>query len=92
MNAFKHVSVSACEGQHGEVPVIALANIAVHEWLDVVWHPRIGDTRTMERRAIERWENEGGEIPNEQRKRTRFLEGKSSRPSAFHYFSKAIIK
>jgi len=26
----------------------------------------LGDVRTMERRAIERWENEGGEIPKEQ--------------------------
>jgi hypothetical protein len=89
-----HERVQTCvrkrlRSQHGEVPVIALANTHA---LDVVWHPRIGDTRTMERRAIERWENEGGEIPNEQRKRTRFLEGKSSCPSAFHYFSKAIIK
>jgi hypothetical protein len=72
------------------MPFIALGNIAVHEWLDVVWHLGIGDTRTFEQRAIERWENEGGEIPNEQRKRTRFGKGKSVRPSTFHYYSRAI--
>ena len=90
MNAFKHVSVSACEGQHGEVPVIALANIAVHEWLDVVWHPRIGDTRTMERRAIERWENEGGEIPNEEKKRASLVKAKFIRPSTLREFFESI--
>jgi hypothetical protein len=36
---------------HREVPVIALGNIALHEWLDVVWHPRIGETRTLERES-----------------------------------------
>jgi hypothetical protein len=81
MNTFKHGSVSACEGDHREAPAIAPGNIALHDWLDVVWHPRIGDTRTMERRAIERWENEGGEIPNEQRRRTRFANGKRLRLS-----------
>ena len=90
MNTFKQGSFSGCEAHHREVPVIALANTASHEALDVVWRLRIGDTRTMEQRAIERWENEGGEIPNEQRKRARLVKGKSARSSTFHQFSKAI--
>jgi hypothetical protein len=90
MNAFKQGGLGGCGAHHRAVPVIVLGNTASHEGLDVVWHPRIGDTRTMEQRAIERWENEGGEIPNEQWKRTRFVKGKSLRPSTFHYFSKAI--
>ena len=63
MNTFKQRSVSGCESNHRALPVIALGNAA----LDIVWHPRISDTRTLEQRAIDRWENEGGEIPNEQR-------------------------
>jgi hypothetical protein len=86
MNAFKQGSFSVCEAHHRASPVIALGNAA----LDMVWRLRIGDARTMEQRAIERWENEGGEIPNEQRKRTRFVKGESILPSIFHYFSKAI--
>jgi len=65
MNTFKYGRVSVCEGHYREVPVSALGNIAINGWLDVVWHLRIGETRALEERAIERWENEGGEIPNE---------------------------
>jgi hypothetical protein len=83
MNTFKQGSFSGCEAHHREVPVIALANTASHEALDVVWRLRIGDTRTMEQRAIERWEHEQG-------KRTRFVKGRSLRPSTFHQFLKAI--
>jgi hypothetical protein len=90
MNTFKQGSFNGCEAHHRALPVIALGNTALLKALDVVWRLRIGDTRTMEQRAIERWENEGGEIPNEQRKRTRFVKGKSILPSIFHYFSKAI--
>jgi ABC-type lipoprotein export system ATPase subunit len=57
---------------------------------DLVWHPRNGDTRTMEQRAIEQRENEGGAIPNEQRKRMQLVKGKSLGPSTFNHFSKAI--
>jgi len=91
MNTFKYGRVSVCEGHYREVPVSALGNIAINGWLDVVWHLRIGETRALEERAIERWENEGGEIPNEQRKRTRLFTGKSMRPSTIHEFTKAII-
>ena len=90
MNTFKQGSFNGCEAHHRALPVIALGNTALLKALDVVWRLRIGDTRTMEQRAIERWENEGGEIPNEQGKRTRFVKGRSLRPSTFHQFLKAI--
>jgi hypothetical protein len=86
VNAFKQSPFTKCEANHRASPVIAPGNAA----LDRVWHPRIGNTRTMEQRAIDRWENEGGEIPNEQRKRTRFGKGKSLSPFTFHYISKVI--
>jgi hypothetical protein len=63
--------------------MIAASKITVQDWSHVVWHLRIDDTRTLEQRAIERWENEGGEIPNEQRKQTNFANGKSLHPSTF---------
>jgi hypothetical protein len=90
MNAFKYGSITACKGHHREEPVIALGNIAVHEWLDVFWHLRIGDTRTMEQRAIERWENEGGEIPNEEKKRASLVKAKFIRPSTLREFFESI--
>ena len=56
---------------HPEVPIIALWNAASHECVDPASYPRVGDTITMKQQAIERWENEGGEILNEQRNQER---------------------
>jgi hypothetical protein len=83
MNTFKQRSLNGGKANHRASPVIALGKAA----LDIVWHPRIGDTRALEQRAIERWENEGGEIPNEQGKSER---GLSKASPYVHYFSKAI--
>jgi len=57
------LSILAYEPNHPEVPVIALWNTSAHEMCDATIHPRLGDTRPMKQRALERWENEGGEIP-----------------------------
>jgi hypothetical protein len=50
---------------HPEVPAMA-------------WRHRVPvsrDNRTMEQKAIDRWENEGGEIPHEQQKQTASVRG-----------------
>ena len=75
MNTFKQGSFHGHEAKSRALPVIALGNIA----FDIVWCPWTGDTRTMEQRAIDRWENEGGEIPNETKKRTQFVKWQTLR-------------
>jgi hypothetical protein len=77
MNTFNKESINGGEANRWALPVIALGNIG----LDTVWHQRTGDTRNMEQRAIDRWENEGGEIPNEQKNRTQLVKGKPIRPA-----------
>ena len=57
------LSILGYEPNHPGVPVIALWNASSHEMIDPISTARIGDTRPMKQRAIERWENEGGEIP-----------------------------
>lgn len=57
------ISILDYEPSHPEVPVIALWNALPHQLSDSVRHLRLGDTRPMKQRALERWENEGGEIP-----------------------------
>jgi len=63
------LSILGYEPHHPAVPVIALWNASSHEMLDPAFAPNLGDARIMKRRAIERWENEGGEIPHKQRSR-----------------------
>jgi probable phosphoglycerate mutase len=58
------VSILGCDPHHPKVPVIALWNEASHEMLDSGTSHRLSDKRTLKQQAIERWENEGGEIPN----------------------------
>jgi probable phosphoglycerate mutase len=60
------LSILGYDPDHSEVPVIALWNAFSREMPDPVSHQPMGDTRSMKQRAIERWENEGGEIPSEQ--------------------------
>ncbi len=57
------LSILAYDPNHPEVPVIAMFNAASHEICEL--SPRVRDRNAvaMKRRAIERWENEGGEIP-----------------------------
>ena len=57
------VSVLCYAHERTDQPAIALWNSAAHEAFEVEPNQRAGDTRPMKQRAIERWENEGGEIP-----------------------------
>jgi glucose-6-phosphate isomerase len=57
------LSIFAFDPHHPAVPVIALWNAGSHEIFNTVSpHPASG-TMTTRQRALERWENEGGEIP-----------------------------
>lgn len=60
------LSILGYDPDHPEIPVISLWNAFSREMPGPVSHQRIGDARSMKQRAIERWENEGGEIPAEQ--------------------------
>ena len=60
------VSILGYDPHHPEVSVIALLNASPHEMMDSVPHRMPGDIRTAKQRVIDRWENEGGEIPQEQ--------------------------
>ena len=65
------VSVLCYAHDRTDRPAIALWNSAAHEAFEAESNLRAGDTRPMKQRAIERWENEGGEIPNGRRSHTR---------------------
>ncbi len=56
------LSILGVDPHHPEVAVVALWNAASGEKADSVSHPRLGDAKTVTPRALERWENEGGEI------------------------------
>jgi len=58
------LSILGYDPDHPKVPVIALWNAFSHEMLELSPHLPLGDTRTMKERAIQRWETDGGEIPN----------------------------
>jgi broad specificity phosphatase PhoE len=62
-------SLSVLGYEHGRTdqPVISLWNAASHDMVDPMPSPPEGDPTTVKQRAIERWENEGGEIPNARR-------------------------
>jgi probable phosphoglycerate mutase len=64
------VSVLCYEHDRTDQPAIALWNSAAPETFDLAPNQDTGETRPMKQRAIQRWENEGGEIPNEQRNET----------------------
>ncbi len=55
------LSVLGHDSHHPEVAIISLWNAASGEKLDPVFRPRCGDTKGVNPRALERWENEGGE-------------------------------
>jgi probable phosphoglycerate mutase len=55
---------------HSVQPTIALWNAAACDNSDASPGSRLGDTRLMSQRALERWENEGGEIPGKQQNQT----------------------
>jgi probable phosphoglycerate mutase len=49
---------------HPEVSVIALWNAAPNEKFDQAEDPGAGDPAGVKQRALQRWENEGGELPS----------------------------
>lgn len=67
------LSILGSDPHHPKVPVIELWNAASHEAARLVTAPCIVDDMFMKQSAIQRWENEGGEIPtatNEQSAKT----------------------
>ena len=58
------LSVLGYEHDRADYPAIVLWNAASHEMFDAASDPRVGDIGTMKQQALERWENEGGEIQN----------------------------
>jgi probable phosphoglycerate mutase len=61
------VSVLCYEHERTDQPAIALWNSTAHEFYDPASGPNDGERSALKRRAIDRWENEGGEIPNQPR-------------------------
>lgn len=57
------LSILGCDPHHPEVPVIELWNSSPHEASRLVHLPTASDRMSITPRAIQRWENEGGEIP-----------------------------
>jgi hypothetical protein len=58
------ISVLDYEHQRADQPVIAIWNACVEEKRDSASTPFEGDDVTVNRRAIDRWNNEGGRNPN----------------------------
>jgi len=56
-------SIFSFDPHHPAVPVIALWNAVSQKIFNTVPSHPVGGTMTMRQRALERWENEGGEIP-----------------------------
>ena len=63
------LSILCYEHDRTGKPAIALWNSAAREAFNTEANHCAGDTRPMKQQTIERWENEGGEIPTAQRKR-----------------------
>jgi probable phosphoglycerate mutase len=64
------ISVLCYEHERTDQPAIALWNSVALETFDLAPNQDAGDPRPMKQRAIQRWENEGGEILNEPRNET----------------------
>ena len=56
------LSIFSFDPHHPAVPVIALWNAVSKEIFNTVYSHPVGGTMTTRQRALERWENEGGEI------------------------------
>lgn len=67
------LSILGYEHSRPTVPVIALWNASSHHLSDVAKSAHLGDTGPMKQGALERWENEGGEISGELRNQTAVL-------------------
>jgi broad specificity phosphatase PhoE len=58
------LGILSYDSNHPDTPVLALWNGNSTLESDSLFYPLIDGSRTPGRRAIERWENEGGEIPD----------------------------
>jgi len=58
------VSMLCYEHERTDQPAIALWNSTAHEAFDPTPESGDGERRALKQRALERWENEGGEIPH----------------------------
>ena len=56
------LGILGCDPIHPEVAVIVLWNAAPNNDFDQAADPRAGDAGSAKQRALQRWENEGGEI------------------------------
>jgi probable phosphoglycerate mutase len=59
------LSIFGYDPDHPTVPVISLWNAFSGEMLELLPHSPLGDIRTMKERAIQRWETDGGDIPDD---------------------------
>jgi probable phosphoglycerate mutase len=57
------LSILGFDPHQPEVATIALWNAASHGNFEPMLYPGAGDTKAVNPRTLERWENEGGEIP-----------------------------
>ncbi len=60
------LSILSHNPHHPAVPVIEMWNQTANPLAVLVHHPRDGIPMPLKQRAIERWDNEGGEIPDQQ--------------------------
>jgi broad specificity phosphatase PhoE len=61
------ISILGYDPDHPDIPVIDLWNSCARSEASTLHHPGIANVMTAKQRAIQRWENEGGEIPDEPR-------------------------
>jgi probable phosphoglycerate mutase len=69
------LSMLGFDPDHPEVPVISLWNSVSHQASDPTSDQHAHGGQPARQRAIQRWENEGGEIPIEQRSEAQFQSG-----------------
>jgi len=65
------LGILSYEHECSDERAIALWNFPAFEMFGLLSSQDVGDTRPMNQRAIQRWENEGGEIPNDSTARQR---------------------
>ena len=73
------LSILRNDPHHPEVPVIELWNSAAHEASRRASSPPAVAHMTLKQRAIQRWENEGGEIPKVQSNSSKATNAKSGK-------------
>lgn len=71
------IGILCYDSRHNNVAVIALWNATSHEIRYRLPHTSTTDPLTMKQRAIERWENEGGELKNQHKSRFKEIKMKA---------------